>query len=157
MLPKNVYQMFITLRSFLCFVYLSYVLLIYNDTSTRREREMKSQNGFTLIEVVVGLALMAIISVAFLGALATTSKVLFVADERETAKNLAETQMEHVRQQGYTGSYAAAPIPNEYAGYSAAITAGNITSRDGNIQKVTVTIQHHGEPVTTLEGYKVNG
>lgn len=103
------------------------------------------------------MALVAIVSVAFLGALTTTSKVLFVADERETAKNLAETQMEYVRQLGYATSYTPAPIPDEYAGYSAAITAGSVTSRDSNIQKVTVTIQHHGQPVTTLEGYKVNG
>jgi len=64
--------------------------------------------------------------------------------------------MEYVKQQGYADSYDMAPIPDEYAGYSVAITTGNITSRDVNIQKVTVTIQHYDKPVITLEGYKVN-
>lgn len=116
---------------------------------------MKDQKGFSLIEVVIAVALLGIIAAGFLGALGTASKVLFTVDERETAKNLAESQMEYVKEQDYALSYAPA-VPDEYAGYSASIDVGTISSRDGNIQKIIVTIEHHGEQVMTLEGYKTN-
>ncbi len=116
---------------------------------------MKNQKGFSLIEVIVSIALLGIIAAGFLAALGTASKVLFIADERETAKNLAESQMEYVKEQDYALSYAPA-VPDEYAGYSASIDVGTIASRDGNIQKIIVTIEHRGEEVMTLEGYKAN-
>ena len=115
---------------------------------------MKNEKGFTLIEVLVALALLGIIGVAFLSALATASMGLMITDERETANNLAESQMEYVKDQDYAYSYAPAPIPDEYATYSATIDAESL--EDGNIQKITVTINHQEKEVLTLEGYKVN-
>ncbi len=63
---------------------------------------MKSEKGFSLIEVVIAIALLGIVAVAFLGALATGSRVIFIADERATAESLARTQMEYVRNQDYS-------------------------------------------------------
>ena len=54
----------------------------------------------------------------------------------------------------YAVSYAPAPIPDEYEGYAATINTE--TLRYGNIQKITVTVQHHNKDVTRLESYKVN-
>jgi hypothetical protein len=42
----------------------------------------------------------------------------------------------------------------DYPGYSAAIDVDNM--RNGNIQKITVTIRHHDRDIETLESYKVN-
>jgi prepilin-type N-terminal cleavage/methylation domain-containing protein len=117
---------------------------------------MENEKGFSLIEVIVAVALLGIISVAFLGGLSTASRALLTADQLETAKNLAETQIEYVKGQPYAASYEPAPIPSEYAGYSATVDVSTITSRDGNIQKITVIIEHSEEQVTTLQGYKVN-
>ena len=119
---------------------------------------MKNEKGFSLVEVVVGLGILGIVGVGFLAALSTGLMVLPRTDELETAKNLAESQMEYAKSLDYqsTGSYPAAAIPGEYPDYSATISSGPITSGDGNIQKVTVTISHGGEQVLTLEGYKVN-
>ena len=116
---------------------------------------MKSEEGFSLIEELISLALLGIIGVAFLSGLCATSKALFITDERETAKNLAETQMEYVKGQDYSDSYSAAPIPGEYAGYSAAIFALPVSSRDGNIQRITVIIENQDEEVIRLESSKV--
>ena len=115
---------------------------------------MRSEKGFSLIEVMVALAILSIIAVAFLGAMATSSKTLFTTDKHNTANNLAESQMEHIKSQMYALSYSPAPIPDEYTSYSAIIDVEPF--QDNNIQKVTITIIHNGTTVTTLQDYKVN-
>ena len=115
---------------------------------------MRSEKGTSLIETVVALALLGIIGVAFLGALATTSNSRLIVDEHVSARILAESQMENIKKQTYAFSYDPVPIPADYPGYSAEIDVDNM--RNGNIQKITVTIQHHGRDIETLECYKVN-
>ena len=51
----------------------------------------------TLIEVLVSLALFAIIAIAFANGLGTASKAGFTADVRTNAESLARTQMEYVK------------------------------------------------------------
>ena len=102
----------------------------------------------------MALAILGLIAVAFLSGLSTASKAVFIADERATAENLAQSQMEYVKNQDYAASYAPAPIPGEYDGYSVMIDVDPL--RDGNVQKITVTIEHtNNKEVTTLEDYKV--
>jgi len=62
---------------------------------------MKNEKGFSLIEVMIAIALLGVIGVAFLGALATASNAIFIADERATAESLARSQMEFVKNQVY--------------------------------------------------------
>jgi len=115
---------------------------------------MKSEVGSSLIEAIVALALMGIIGVTFLGALTQTSSSRLIADEHASARTLAESQMETLRKQTYAFSYDPIPVPAEYPGYSAAIDIDNM--RNGNIQKITVTIKHRDRDIETLESYKVN-
>jgi prepilin-type N-terminal cleavage/methylation domain-containing protein len=123
--------------------------------STRPEKiPMKSERGFSLIEILLSLALIGILAVVFLATFSTGSRVLILTDKQETAKNVAECQMEYVQNQPFAASYSAAPIGTEYHGYSAGIATANVTSRDGNIQKITVIITCDGEEVTRLEGFK---
>ena len=128
---------------------------------------MKSEKGFTFIEVVIGLAIMGIIAVGFIGGLGTAAKGLMITDERETANNLAEAQMENVKNQDYDDlnnppEYLKLPyIP---PGYDINITAERLDrdtppnpNDDDGVQKITVTVDHQGKPaVITLEDYKVN-
>ena len=58
------------------------------------------------------------------------------------------------QEQTYAFSYDPVTIPAEYPGYSAAVDVDNM--RNGNIQKITVTISHHDRDIETLESYKVN-
>jgi prepilin-type N-terminal cleavage/methylation domain-containing protein len=62
---------------------------------------MKKEKGYSLIEVVLALALLGIVAIAFLSAMATGSRAIFIADEQATAESLARTQMEYVRGQEY--------------------------------------------------------
>jgi hypothetical protein len=115
---------------------------------------LSSERGSTLVEAVVALALMGIIGVCFLSAVATSSSSRLIADECTSGRILAESQMEEVRKSSYAFTYDPAPIPDEYAGYSALIEVDPF--RNGSIQKITVTISHNDKEVASLESYKVN-
>jgi prepilin-type N-terminal cleavage/methylation domain-containing protein len=114
------------------------------------------ESGQTLVEILVAVAILGITAVTFFSGFTTSSDIVFSVDERETGKNIAESQLEYVKSQTYAASYVPDIIPDEYAGYSANITVSSIASRDGNIQKVTVIIKHQDKEVAHLEGYKVN-
>ncbi|MBA7712416.1 hypothetical protein ES703_121390 [subsurface metagenome] len=128
---------------------------------------MKSEKGFTFIEVVIALAVLGIIAGGFLGGLTTASKGLMIADERETANNLAEAQMEYVKNQEYDSTNN----PPQYElldyipdGYSISVPMAERLDADGDgyldedegIQKIAITVRHNGKEVLTLEDYKVN-
>jgi len=57
--------------------------------------------GFTLIEVLIALALFTIIAIVFAGGLATASRAVLIADVRTRAESLARTQMESVKEERY--------------------------------------------------------
>jgi len=112
--------------------------------------------GFTLIEVMIAIALVGMIAIAFLSALATASAVLITADEQATAESLARTQMEYVKNLPYDPDpepdYDAKSLPEyEDAGYLATIDADIL---EEGLQEITVTVYHEGNEVITLVGYK---
>ncbi|MFC2044084.1 hypothetical protein ACFLT8_02645 [Chloroflexota bacterium] len=115
------------------------------------------ESGISLVETVVALAILGAIAVAFLDGLSTSSRVVFIADEGITAKSLAQSQMEWVKNASYnaTGYYYPRPIPSstDYINYSANINAEPL---DAGLQKITVTVKHSEEVMIRLEGYKVD-
>lgn len=140
--------------------------------------------GFTLIEVLIALVLMGTIAIAVLGALSTASLALVAADKRATAESLARSQMEFVKNQGYSpaptagvGNYTKIPgVPPGYSICSCNRTdqpvncgagdlvigvpwdSGNNTDvyKDEGLQRIKLVIEHDGKVVITLEGYKRN-
>ena len=120
----------------------------------KEKKPLKVERGFNLIEILLSLALLGILAIVFLSTFSSGSKVLVLTDEQETAKNVAESQMEYIQNQPYATAYSAAPIGADYPGYSANITTTSVTSRDGNIQRITVIIERQGEEITRLEGLK---
>ncbi len=123
------------------------------------KRLFRNQKGFSLIEVLISLALVGIIGVTFLGALGTAPKTVISTDERQTAKVIAEAQMEYIKSLASAdGGYTPLAIPAEYTGYSVLTEDGKIPasyiSGDEKLQKIIVTIQRNGKTVYVLEGYK---
>jgi len=62
----------------------------------------KNQRGFTLIEVLVAMAILGLVGVAFLVSLSIASKAIILADERTTSESLARSQIEYIKNQSYS-------------------------------------------------------
>jgi prepilin-type N-terminal cleavage/methylation domain-containing protein len=117
---------------------------------------MKGEKGFSFAEVVISLAIMGIVAVGFLSGLTTASRGLMTTDERETANNLAEAQMEYVKNLPYGVSYSKSmEILGEYDYYDVDIVTTAL--EDGNMQRVEVAVHHQDKlEVIVLQDYKVN-
>jgi len=114
---------------------------------------MRCEKGVSLVEVLVALALLGIISVLFLGSLANSSSSRVTADNRVSAKILAESLIDNIKMQSYEPAYSIT-VPPEFVGYSANLTVESMPS--GNIQKLIVTVKYLDRQVLTLEDYKVD-
>jgi type II secretion system protein I len=116
---------------------------------------MKSENGFSLIEVLIAMAIIGIVAVGLLSALTTSSRAAIQTDEMDTARVLAQSQMEYVKKQPFLSSYELdEAIMSEYPGYSVSIAAAPADERDVLIQKITVTVLRNGQAAAVLEGCK---
>jgi prepilin-type N-terminal cleavage/methylation domain-containing protein len=129
------------------------------SNKTRKAFQGRS-GGFTLIEVLVALALFGIIAITFAGGLATASRAVLIADIRTNAESVARTQMEYVKSQSYIDysesgheDYDLITTPEGYD-----ISAFTVDQIEEQLQEITVTVSHDSrvEPVITLVGYKVD-
>ena len=130
-----------------------------------------NSKGQTLIEVLIALAILGIVVVAFMTALTTSSRAIIVADEHTTAESLARSELEYVKS---WNDYHPAPwsydlpsnpppwdlshaLPPEYGNYSLHVSASCLPSHDPDdgIQRITVEVYHQGKPVLTTSTYKV--
>ena len=126
-----------------------------------------NQKGQALIEVLISLAILGIVAVAFLTALTTASAAIIIADERTVAESLTRSELEYVKSSSYDDvnnppQYSIDPSVAIPGGYSAQIEAvrldpeGDGTADDDGIQQVTVKVYHQGKLVLTSATYKVN-
>jgi prepilin-type N-terminal cleavage/methylation domain-containing protein len=129
------------------------------------------EQGVTLIETLVALAILGATAVVFLVGLTTSSKAVMISQERVAADSLAKSQMEYIKSQktyipeedydpsdSYK-SYQLINIPSDLIeqGYAIVINPPeDISEADANIQKITVIVTHDGDEVFRLVNYKVN-
>ena len=121
--------------------------------------EASGQRGASLLEVVIAIGLLGILIAGFVPAMMGATRSMISVDERETAKNLAESQMEYVKGQPYETVYhPSASYSQEFPGFvvddpiTVAATGG---VRDDNIQSFTVVVRRGGLEITRLTGFKV--
>ena len=131
-----------------------------------------SSRGFTMIEVVIAIALIGLIGVAILSALSTASMALIIADKRATAESLARSQLEYVKDNNSNPYESENPQPYEHGpeespdhpGYFVSVSAEPLHNPDDGIQKITVTVTYDTvgaehkmiERQFTLEDFKRN-
>ncbi len=141
--------------------------------SKARKACQGSSRGFSMIEVVIAIALIGVIAVAILSALSTASMALIIADERATAESLARSQLESIKNENYIdyskpdhGDYVVIeeypyiievfvqPIDPETGEHYLYIEEEGAFEGDDGIQKITVIVSRDDKVVVTLEGYK---
>jgi prepilin-type N-terminal cleavage/methylation domain-containing protein len=134
-----------------------------NLFSKLKLRTSGNQRGFTLIEILITLALMSIVVVGVFVVLNNAYGFTSRADAHETAVNLAEYEMRYVKDNSVTfipnaTEYAASyPSGSAYNGFTATIAASPVleVNADNKEQLIEVTVT--GRNITyILRGYKVN-
>jgi prepilin-type N-terminal cleavage/methylation domain-containing protein len=128
-----------------------------------------SSRGFSMLEVVIAIALLGIIAVSVLSALQTAALALISADRRATAESIARTQMEYVRYLPYEGDTEEGPPqygldpqidsikPPDFSVVTTAIRLdpdNDGDNDDDGIQHITVTVSHQDIVVVILEDFK---
>lgn len=131
-----------------------------------------SQKGFTLIENLVGLAILGLIAVVFLNGMGTTFKGIAVSQEQVAAESLAKSQAEYTISQDYVAvaDYDPNDPANRYelidisedliaAGYSVNMSAPIevISSAEGKfeLQSVTIEVQRNGQDKLNITFYRL--
>lgn len=111
----------------------------------------KNESGIGLVEAIVSLALLGLIGVSFLSSTATTSTTRAMADERASAKMVAESVIDNIKKQEFATSYNYT-LPAVYTSYTVNLTVESIGY---NIQKLIVQVGHRSSNILKLESYKV--
>ena len=122
------------------------------------------REGYTLIEVLVALAILGIVGVALFGGMTTATLATPIAQEHSTAQDIAESQMEYIRGQPYDNLNDPPQydlLPDVPEGYRVILSASRLDPEgdgpedDDGLQKIVLTVKHGEKTVTTLEAYKV--
>lgn len=138
-----------------------------------REAFQGRSRGFTLVEVLITIALIGAIAVAFFSFMSAAASALIHADERTIAESLARSQLEYAKNQDYDPEATYTKIPNIPVGYiiwsvdsnGAKVNDGatdpiigipwdsahNTTAiSDTGLQMIALVIEHDGKLISTF-------
>ena len=131
---------------------------------------LKKERGFSLVEVLVALAIMGIVAAGFLMALTNSSAQTMTADVLATAESISRTQMESIKSETYQTNAPTTPslytkifsMPS--ASWDVTWTVTRLDPKnlhDGSeqgMQEIAITVKYlkggTWENVLTLQGYK---
>ena len=131
------------------------------------------QRGVMLLEILVGLALLGIIGVAFISGMTSTFSAIGISQEKVAAESLVKSQIEYIKVQDYimvadydpdypATSYELITVPSDLAaaGYSVNISTPEevISELEGGfeLQSVTITVRRNNEPKLQVSIYRVS-
>jgi prepilin-type N-terminal cleavage/methylation domain-containing protein len=127
---------------------------------------MRSEAGFSLIEVLLAIALIGIFAATVPSALAGTCRAAMAANRHITAESLARSQMDYVQNQPYdsvnaTPVYAVIPdLPDSYSIITPMAVRldprGDGSGNDDGLQEITVAVKQNDKIVFTLIDIKLN-
>jgi prepilin-type N-terminal cleavage/methylation domain-containing protein len=127
---------------------------------------MQTQKGFTLIEVLLAIALVGILGAAIPGALSTANKTTIVGNDHTTAECLARSQMDYIQSQPYDSANTTpvynilSNLPTGYSIVTPMATRldpkGDGTANDDGLQEINVTVKKGTTVIFTLVDYKFN-
>ena len=127
------------------------------------------ERGTSLVEILVSVAIMAIVFTALLTALSTASVGVATVRERVTAQNLARSQLECIQDHPYIDGaipidYTTTCTVTQLSSYPMDVSISywdssteaftSVPGDDSGMQWITVTVYHNSESVFTIEKYK---
>ena len=131
-----------------------------------------NQQGFLLIEILTGLAIMAIITVVFVKGLSTTFMGIRVSEEQVATESLAKSQIEYIKFQDYVtvADYDPGDPANRYelidvpadltaAGYSLEIQTPEVViaqSEGFELQSIVVKVKRNAVGRLNITVYKLS-
>jgi|WetSurMetagenome_2_1015567.scaffolds.fasta_scaffold585502_2 prepilin-type N-terminal cleavage/methylation domain-containing protein len=119
-------------------------------------RILSGEQGMTLVETLVAIAILGVSVAAFILALSAGSIAVRMQEEDAQAQGLARSQMETIKAAAYDSTGASYSTISAPAGYSLSLSTNSALYSNSNIQKISVTVLHNGASVYALEGYKVD-
>jgi hypothetical protein len=121
----------------------------------KRLSSLHGQAGIGLVDALVSVAILGTAVTFFVTDLSSGSIAVKTHSEAVTAQQLAQTQIETIKAAPYDATGASYRPIDTPEGYAVSIITAATPDLDANIEKISVTISHAGEPVLTLEDYKV--
>jgi prepilin-type N-terminal cleavage/methylation domain-containing protein len=119
----------------------------------------RDEKGFTLLEVLIAVALTAIIVAGIYMAMSTSTKVLVDTTTQETAKDMAASAMEWIKSQPYNAvSYTLPAAMRTNGGLTVFPTTGVIPVNEFrfNEEQIDIIVKSGTKTVFTLTDYRVN-
>jgi hypothetical protein len=122
----------------------------------RFTRKNGRERGISLTEAAVALMLLAGAVTTLVMSLSGGALAVNKDEQEVTAQGLARTQLEYVKEYPYDADAATYPSVSAPNGYAVTASVSAVPETNGNIQKITATVNRGGSTVFTLQDYKVN-
>jgi prepilin-type N-terminal cleavage/methylation domain-containing protein len=129
-----------------------------------------SEQGFTLVEVLMAIMILAICATGLIVVLTQTTRLLMQTDLQESARNLATAQLEYIKNWDYDSASAEVDLTyptdpqldTKYGLVTNVVSVvrlhpiGSTETEDEGVQKITLNILQGSNILASLEGYKAN-
>ena len=132
--------------------------------------KQRHEEGFTLLESLIALAILGFAIVAIVAALTTGTRATLIHSEQAVAESLARTQLEYVigvKDYQFATPDGTNPYPPNPSLDSTELTSGgwdlitNVTavpgaSTDDGLQRIIVNVIRNGKQILTIATYKAD-
>jgi len=118
-----------------------------------------SEKGTSMIEVLLGIVLLGLVGISYLGGVGTATQATIITQEQSVAESLIRSEAEYVKGCDYqygTSEYPVDPtltIPEGWTVPAPAVVP--VHGIDDGMQEVTVSAQQNGETILSIVIYKV--
>ncbi len=133
-------------------------------------RKYGRESGFSMIEVLVAMAILGFVTMAFVGSQYVAIKGNELSLKRISAESLARSELEFVKASPFEDAWWSYTLPGAppswapnhnslpvgYTDYSITVTADTLSGYDSKIQKLTAVVSYKGSQVMTVVAYRAD-